>query len=156
MAHPLESSYHWRTPVGVSTVALSTCLGLVSSSTSNRWVPAAVLLVGVWAAFLVVVYVRTRAYILVDGPILRVRRYRRFVELDGRVVVAVREYPTAFGPCYKVWLQGEHQPYRIPSAMLQRGHSALFDWVLTWSDDAQLDKGARRTVDSLRSRGLLR
>lgn len=155
MAHPLELSYNWRTPVAISTIALVTAVGFLASSGTNGWGTVALILGLLWAGLMVVVYLRTRAFMLIEGPILRVRRYRGIVELDGRRVSSVREYPTPSGPCYRVRLIGDDADHHVPSALLRKGHSTLFDWVLAWSPRAELDKGARRTVDQLRTRGLL-
>jgi hypothetical protein len=157
--HPLELSYNWRTPVGVATTGAVVCIGLVSSSHVTGWLPVAIILAGLWLIFMVVVWLRTRAYMLLDGPILRVRRYHGFHDLDGRTVARVQEYLTPSGPSYKVYLQQEMSPgqqrYFVPAALLRKGHSTLFDWVLTWSPHAQLDKRSLRTVDQLRTRGLI-
>ena len=42
-----------------------------------------------------------------------------------------------------------------PTALLRRGHTTLFGWILTWAPQAELDKGARRTLQTLRERGAL-
>ncbi|GAA2094157.1 hypothetical protein GCM10009841_04420 [Microlunatus panaciterrae] len=155
MAHPLESSYNWRAPVGVATIGLIVCVGVLYNGRVAGWLTVALLLVVLWLLFLGIVWLRTRAYMMVDGPILRVRRFRHFQELDGRRVARVAEIRTPNGPSYHVWLHGDQTRYLVPAALLKRGHSTLFDWVLTWSPRAELDRGSLRTIDELRTRGLL-
>lgn len=158
MAHPLELSYNWRTPVGMATVGLIVCIGVLFNSRVNGWAAVAVVLVVMWAAFLAVVWLRTRAYMRFDGPTLRVRRFRGFAEIDGRTVSEVKEFLTPSGPSYKVTAagtDGETRRYIVPTALLRRGHSTFFDWLQTWSPRAELDKGCRRTIDQLRTRGLI-
>lgn len=158
MAHPLELSYSWRTPVTVSGVGLAVCLGILVDSRAYGWGAVAMVLVLMWLLFLGVVWLRTRAYMMVDGPMLTVRRFRTFHTIDGRRVTAVSEFLTPNGPSYRVSTPtdaGQTERHIVPAALLRRGHSTLFDWVLTWAPGSSLDKGCRRTVDQLRTRGLI-
>lgn len=155
MSRPLELSYNWRTPVGITSIGLVICVILLVRSQTNGWLGVVVVLVLLWAAFMAVVWVRTRAMIEVDGYRLRVRRLREIHVLDGRRVASVREYLTASGPSYKVRMFGDEKVYYVPAALLRTGHSTFFDWLLTYSPDAELDKGSRKTIDQLRTRGLI-
>jgi hypothetical protein len=158
MAHPLSLSYNWVTPVSVSSIGLIVCVGLLANSQATGWVTVAIVLAGMWVAFMVVVWLRTRAYMMVDGPMLTVRRFKGFATLDGRTVTAVTEFLTPSGPSYKVSTRdrdGQLRRQIVPAALLRTGHSTLFDWLLTWAPRAELDKGCRRTLDQLRTRGLI-
>lgn len=163
MAHPLELSYNWQTPITISSIGLVVCVGLLANTRVDGWVAVAVVLGLMWLAFLGVVWVRTRAYMLLDGPMLTVRRFRAFTTLDGRRVTDVSEFLTAHGPSYKVRVSstdgdgddGASTRTVVPAALLRKGHSTLFDWVLTWAPRAELDKGSRKTIDQLRTRGLI-
>lgn len=53
------------------------------------------------------------------------------------------------------WRLGRLAPYRVPTGWLRAAHSTLFDWILTWAPQAELDKGSRRTRQTLRERGAL-
>jgi hypothetical protein len=152
MSRPLESSYNWRTPVSISSIGLVICVIVLSRSKTNGWFGVAIVLVLLWAGFMALVWARTRAMIEVDGHQLRVRRFR---ELDGRRVASVREYLTASGPSYRVRMIGDEKTYFVPTALLRKGHSTFFDWLLTYSPDVELDKGSRKTIDQLRTRGLI-
>lgn len=155
MGHPLELSYNWRVPAVVATVVLVGCVFWLARSAADGWLGVAVMLGLLWAAFLLVVWGRTRALIRADGADLTVRRYLHTHVLDGRRVASVREYLTTRGPSYKVKLERDDRTYFVPSAQLQKGHSTFFDWLLTYAPEAELDNGSRRTIDQLRTRGLI-
>ncbi len=155
MAHPLESSYRWRTPVVVASVGALVTASLVAESQVAGWLAVVLLLLALWLAFLGVVWLRTRSFMMHDGPMLKVRRFREFVQLDGRKVEQVRETSSPNGPCYRVRLTDDDRHYYVPAAMLQTGHSTFFDWLQTWAPDADLDKGCRKTIENLQTRGLI-
>ncbi|QGN34550.1 hypothetical protein [Microlunatus sp. Gsoil 973] len=155
MARPLELSYNWRTPVGFASIGLIICVIVLARSRTTGWLGAIAGVVALWMTFMVVVWARTRALIELDGERLRVRRFWNTYLLDGPKVASVREYLTASGPSYKVRLTGDDKTYYVPSALLRSGHSTFFAWLLSHSSDAELDKGARKTLDSLRLRGLI-
>lgn len=155
MPRPLELSYNWRTPVGVATIGLIICVIVLARSRATGWLGAIAALVLFWAVFMAVVWTRTRALIEVDGDRLRVRRFWNIHVLDGSRIASVREYLTARGPSYKVRLTDDDKTYYVPSALLQQGHSTFFTWLLSHSPDAELDKGSRKTIDQLRTRGLI-
>ncbi len=154
----LASSYHWQGPVILATAVAGVFVALLARGQVNGWWTVALIVIAVWAGYLALVRSRARALMAVDGPLLRTRRYRTVTTLDGRRVSAVREFVTAKGPCYLVYVRhedGSTGKAQVPTAWLQGGHSTLFTWVLTWSPRADLDKGSRRTLDRLVSRGLV-
>lgn len=155
MAGPLELSYNWRTPVAIATVGLVICIVFLGRSQTPGWIGVAVVLVLCWAAFMLVVWSRTRALIQVEGSRMTVRRFVDTHVLEGSTVTSVREYLTASGPSYKVKVSGDDRTYHVPAALLRKGHSTFFDWLLDHAPDAELDKGSRRTIDQLRTRGLI-
>ena len=158
MAHPLELSYNWRMPVIVTTVGLVLCVGLLFRSEAVGWLSVALVLIGVWALFVVVVYLRTRAYLMVEGSTLTVRRVRAFHRIEAAQVQAMKEFLTPNGPSYRLIVRddgGGTVRYVAPVALLRGGHSTLFGWILTWAPEAELDKGSRRTLERLRIRGLV-
>lgn len=158
MAQPLELSYNWRTPVTVATIGVIACLGLLSRGRPVGWFSAAAVLVGCWCLLVGVVWLRTRAYLEIDGSVLITRRFGSFHRIEGSQVVAVREFLTASGPCHTlVWRAPDGAEHRqaVPTALLRRGHSTLFTWILTWAPAAELDRRARRTLGQLQVRGLV-
>lgn len=155
MSRPLELSYNWRAPATIATIGLIICVILLARSRTVGWGGAVAGVVVVWAVFMAVVLSRTRALIEVDGDRLRVRRFLTIYELDGPEVAAVREYLTASGPSYKVRLAQDSRTYYVPSALLRHGQSTFLGWLLSHCPDAELDKGSRRTIDRLRTRGLI-
>jgi len=158
MAHPLELSYSWQPPVLFASVGAVVCLGAVlRGSASGRWGVAAAV-VTLWAACVGLVWLRTQAYLLVDGPRLTVRRFRRFHSFDGDQLVRVRQFPTPQGPCYRLVVReqpGGERSYVAPVALLRSGHSTLFGWIRAHAPQAQLDHGCTRTLAQLQVRGLV-
>ena len=157
-AKVLESAYDWRPPVAVSSGLLVVCVGLVAASQAVGWLSAAILLVLGWAAYLGVVWLRTQAYLMVDGDTLTVRTFRDRHAIVGADLVKVVQVLTPSGPSYRLSVRtadGSLRRYRVPTALLRGGHSTLFRWILTWAPQAELDKGSRRTLQTLRDRGTL-
>ena len=126
MAHPLELSYNWRTPAVLATIGAFICLGVLARGRANGWVGASLVVLLLWAVLVGVLFLRTRAYLMVDGDALTVRGE------DGatRRVIA-------------------------PVALLRGGHSTLFAWILAEAPHAELDNRSQRTAERLQSKGLL-
>ena len=158
MSSPLELSYNWRTPAFFATVGAFICLSVLIRGRVSGWLAAAVLVVLLWVIFVGVVYLRTRAYLLVEGDRLTVRQYGRFHTITADQLVAVRQYLTPHGPSYRLTVRDEDGSTRrvtAPVALLRGGYSTLFAWILAEAPHAELDKGSKRTVDRLQSKGLL-
>ncbi len=158
MAHALELAYNWRTPVTFATVGLSVCIGVLVRQQASGWLPVVVILVLAWAGFLVLVWLRTRASLLVDGRRIQVRHARSYHDVDGHQVVAVREVWTPHGPSYRLAVadgEGATRRVTVPAALLRRGHATLFAWILAEAPQAELDAGSARTLAELRRRGLV-
>ena len=126
MPHPLEHSYNWRTATVFASLAALICIGVLARSNVPGRLWALVVVVVLWALIVGVIYLRTSAYLLVDGSRLTVQGS------DGRALRVV-----------------------APVALLRGGHSALFTWILGRAPQAQLDKGSRRTAEQLKTRGLI-
>lgn len=159
MPHPLEQSYNWRTPATFASIAAVICVGALTRGQVNGWLPALVVVVALWALVVSVIYLRTRAYLMVDGSRLTVRRFRRLITIEAADLVAVSEFVTPNGSSYRLSVSGsDGHITRVvaPVALLRGGHSALFRWILTQAPQAHLDKGSQKTVALLKTRGLLR
>jgi hypothetical protein len=158
MAHPLELSYNWLTPAVFATIGASICLGVVVRGRVNGWVGAAVVVLLLWGALVGVLFLRTRAYLMVDDDQLTVRQYRRFHTVTADQLVKVTEFLTPHGPSYRLTIRGEDGATRrvtAPVALLKGGRSTLFAWILAKAPQAELDAGSQRTVERLQSKGLL-
>jgi hypothetical protein len=157
MATPLEPSADWRGPVALSTAGAVLVILLLSLTRSYGWIGLAVLVALLWAGFLVTVWIRTRAFLMVEGPQLTVRRIRSLHTVDGSQVQRVTEYFTRRGPCHKLIVQSERgtRRYTVPTALLRTGHSTLFGWLLRHAPQAELDKRSLKTLEQLRIRGLV-
>ena len=158
MAHPLEPSYNWRTPALFASVAAVICIGALARGRVTGWVSALVVVVALWALIVGVIYVRTRAYLLVDGSRLTVRRFRKFHTIEAADLIAVAEFVTPNGPSYRLTARapdGNTTRIVAPVALLRGGHAALFTWILARAPQATFDKSSLKTLAKLKDRGLI-
>jgi hypothetical protein len=158
VAHPLEQSYNWRTPATFASIAAAICVGVLVHGQVSGWVPALLVVVALWALVVGLIYLRTRAFLLIDGSRLMVRRFRKFQTIEAVDLVAVNEFLTPNGPSYKLTVRGPDGGISrvvAPVALLRGGHSALFTWILTRAPQATFDKGSLKTVAQLKTRGLI-
>jgi hypothetical protein len=102
--HPLEYFYNWRTPAAFASLAAVICIGILVRGRVNGWLPALVVVVVLWALVVGLIYLRTRAYLLVDGSRLTVRRFRKFHPIEAADLVA--EFLTPNGPSYRLTVRG--------------------------------------------------
>jgi hypothetical protein len=124
----------------------------------SGWLPALVAVVALWALVIGLIYLRTRAFLMIDGSVLMVRHVRKLHTVEAADLLAVDEFLTPNGPSYKLTVRGpDGQTSRVvaPVALLRGGHSALFTWILTRAPQATLDKGALKTLARLKTRGLI-
>ena len=158
MPHTLPLSYSWQTPALVASAGAFACVGFVLRGTApGRW-SAAAAVVGLWLVFMLVVWTRTRASMVVDGSRLSVRSLRTVHTVEGAQLVAVEQHLTSHGPSYRLRVRNEDGRVRrctAPVALLRGGHAALFTWILAHAPQAELDRGAARTLERLRERGLV-
>ncbi len=157
MGKPLELSYNWRPSLVASTAALVICLLVLGLTRVTGWASVVALVTLIWATYAAAIYVRTRAFLRVDGPTLTVRHITSLHKLTGSQVKRVTESFTRQGPCHKLTVQTEAgvRRYQVPTALLQGGHSTLFTWLLQYAPQAELDKGSTKTLEQLRIRGLV-
>jgi hypothetical protein len=156
--HPLEPSYNWQTPALFASIAAAVCIGVLVHGRVRGWLPAIIVVVALWALVVGAIYLRTRAFLLIDGSQLMVRRFRAFHTVEASDVVAVNEFLTPNGPNYKLTVRGsDGRTTRVvaPVALLRGGHSALFTWILTHAPQATLDRRSEKTVARLKTRGLI-
>jgi hypothetical protein len=158
MAHPLELSYNWRTPAFIASVAAAICVSALARGQRTGWVSALVVVLALWALIVGLIYLRTRAYLLIDGSRLTARRFRRFHTIEAADLMAVAEFVTPNGPSYRLTVRapdGETRRIVAPVALLRGGHAALFTWILAQAPHATLDKGSLKTLARLKTRGLI-
>jgi hypothetical protein len=158
MAHPLEPSYNWRTPAFFASLAAAICVSVLTRRQVTGWVSALAVVVALWALIIGVIYLRTRAYLLIDGSRLTVRRFRTFHTIEAADLIAVTEFVTPNGPSYRLTVRAPDGGTRrivAPVALLRSGHSALFTWILARAPQARLDKTSQKTVAKLKTRGLI-
>jgi hypothetical protein len=156
MAHPLELSYNWWTPALFASVGAVVCVGIVLRGDGDGRIGVAAVLVVLWAGCLAVVWARTRAVLMTDGPRLSVRRVVSIRTVEGASLVRVQQRHSAAGPCYTLVSRdgaGREQRVVAPVALLRGGVPTLFGWLLTHAPQARLDPGSRRTLERLHERG---
>ncbi|GAA1828622.1 hypothetical protein GCM10009714_07730 [Microlunatus capsulatus] len=142
----------------MTSVGAVVCLGVVLRGDGAGRGGVAVVLVLLWAACLAVVWARTRALLQVDGSRLTIRRVRARHTVAGPDVLAVRQRSSASGPVFTLVCRepgGGTRRVVAPVALLRGGTSTLFRWILEHAPQAELDRGARRTLDQLRVKGLV-
>jgi hypothetical protein len=158
MAHPLELSYNWRTPAFIASVAAAICVSALARAQRTGWVSALVVVLALWALIVGLIYLRTRAYLLIDGSQLTVRRFRRFHTIEAADLMAVAEFVTPNGPSYRLTVRapdGETRRIVAPVALLRGGYAALFTWIQAQAPQATLDKGSLKTLARLQTGGLI-
>jgi hypothetical protein len=141
-----------------ASIAAVICVGVLIRGQASGWVPALVVVVALWALLVGLIYLRTRAFLLIDGSRLMVRHFRTFHTIEAANLIAVNEFLTPSGPSYRLTVRGpDGSTSRVvaPAALLRGGHSALFTWILTRAPQATLDKGSKKTVARLKTRGLI-
>lgn len=158
MAHPLEVSYNWRTPVLFASLGAVVCLGALVRGRVPGWIPVALIVFVLWAAFVALVYRRTRAFLMVEDDRLTLRRYRTLRTVQGADVLRVAQFETPSGPSYRLTVRqpdGGRRRLVAPAALLRRGHPTLFGWILAHAPQAELDAGSRKMLSRLQNRGLV-
>jgi hypothetical protein len=125
MAHPLELSYNWRTPAFFASVAAAICVGALARARATGWLSALVVVVALWALIVGLIYLRTRAYLLVDGSRLTVRRFRKSHTIEAADLVAVAEFVTPHGPCYRSPYEVRTEEPHVSSRRLRCSAAAI-------------------------------
>jgi hypothetical protein len=157
MSSPLTLSYNWQAHLAFASIALTVCLGLLVRGRPLGWLSAGLVLVLCWAVYCGVVWLRTRAYLLVEGPRLTTRHWRRFERVDAAQVREVKELLTPSGPSYRLRVdrEGTQEWVTVPTAVLRGGQSTLFAWILSQAPGVTLDKRSHRTLELLQTKGLV-
>ena len=158
MAHPLELSYNWRTPAFIASVAAAICVGALARGQRTGWVSALVVVLALWALIVGLIYLRTRAYsadrrIAADGSALR-----RFHTIEAADLIAVAEFVTPNGPSYRLTVRAPDGATRrivAPVALATRRAFGPLHVDTGRAPQAQLDKRSRKTLERLKTRGLI-
>jgi hypothetical protein len=97
VAHPFELAYNWQTRACFASIAAAICVGVLARTRVTGWLSALVVVVALWALVVGLIYLRAKAYLLVDGSRLTVRRFRKFHTIEAADLVAVAEFLTPHG-----------------------------------------------------------
>lgn len=151
----LQNSHSVLRPMAVaSVVALLASVAVVSGTGAGRSAVVTVVVLG-WLAFGLSQLALTRASLETQGNLLRVRRLFGWTELSGPQVTRLVQVFTPRGPSFRLCTPGRPRGVLAPCALLHRGQSTLFEWVLTFARDAELDPRSTQTLTLLRERGLM-
>lgn len=155
MAYRLHVSYRWWLPAGVTAiVTLIACVWIGTSVTAGKWTVVIVLaLLG--AGYTASRVALGRAGMETDGPVLRVRRMVGWTEVPGAEVTRVVQRLSLRGPNFRLVTTTRPNGVFVPSALMTGGQSTLFDWLLTFARQAELDPATTTTLWRLRERGLI-
>jgi hypothetical protein len=157
MAEPLELSYNWPFRLVAVTVAALACIVLLALTGTAGWQTIAAFVVLLWVLVAASIYLRARAFLHVEGSELTVRRFKGKHTISGPQVMGVTEYFTRQGPCHRLTVRTEtgSQRYSVPTALFRGGHSTLFGWLGFHAPQAELDRGSAKTLEQLRTHGLI-
>lgn len=154
-AYRLPNSHPVLRPMAIaSLIGLLATVAIVAGAGAGRWAAVAVIAL-CWLAYLLSQLAFTRAAMETQGAVLRVRRLFGWSEVSGPEVTGLVQVLTPRGPSFRVRTTGRPRGVLVPCALVHRGQSTLFDWVLTFAPRAVLDARSLQTLDLLRQRGLL-
>ena len=154
-AYRLRNSHSVLRPMAVaSLIALLTAVAVAAGVGAGRSAAVVVIVLG-WLAYLLSQLALTRAAMETQGPVLRVRRLFAWSEVSGPEVTRLVQVFTPRGPSFRVCTTTRPRGVYAPCALVHRGQSTLFEWVLTFAPRAALDHRSLQTLDLLRQRGLL-
>ena len=157
MAEPLELSYNWPFRLVAVTGAALACIVLLGLTGTTGWQTVAAFVLLLWVLAGASIYLRSRAFLRVEGSELTVRRFKDKHTISGPQVMGVTEYFTRQGPCHRLTVRTDtgSQGYSVPTALFRGGHSTLFGWLGFHAPQAELDRGSAKTLEQLRTRGLI-
>jgi hypothetical protein len=157
VAERLELSYPWKVRLIAGTIAAVVCIVLLAATGTPGWATVAIFVFVLWLMLVGGVYLRTRAHLSVDGSKLTVRHFRGLNTIEGSDVRRVTEYFTRQGPSHKITVETDEgmRRYIVPTALFRYGHSTLFTWLMEYAPQADMDKGSAKTLEQLRTRGLV-
>ena len=157
MAEPLELSFNWPFRLVAVTVAALACTVLLALTGTSGWQTVAAFVVLLWVLVGASIYLRARAFLRVEGSELTIRRFKSKHTVSGPQVLQVTEYFTRQGPCHRLTVRTQtgSQRYSVPTALFRGGHSTLFGWLMFHAPQAELDRGSAKTLEQLRTRGLI-
>ncbi|RCK70317.1 hypothetical protein DT076_06595 [Desertihabitans brevis] len=149
----LDSNQRWQPHVVVASVAAVVLSGLLARGGAPGWPAVVALVLLLLAGYLLLVWLRTRARMAVDGGVLTVRRWSAVHRVRAEEVTGVRQRLSSQGPDFRLDVGG--RTVFVPASRVRRGHSVFFDWLLEGNPGVPLDRGTARTLDVVRSRGLI-
>ncbi|HSN42908.1 MAG TPA: hypothetical protein VLR88_02490 [Propionibacteriaceae bacterium] len=140
------------TIVGAIVVVLSITTALSRSWGALMFLISIVSLLGV---YLLAQWLKTRATLQATADELRVRKVRTTHVLRGPDIAKVKYLFNGRSPDVML-VTTAGKKIAVPTSLLDKGHSVLFDWLTREAPQAELDKRCEMLRDSLVNEGLIR
>ena len=153
-SEPLQNSYHSGMRLVMSGLIFATILVFVVANGQAGVVGSVLILIGLWALYVVPVWLRGRIRLRVDGSHCEVHGALRKAELDGADVAKVQFVFAGRSPDVRLVLR-DGRKVLVVASRLEKGHSTLYEWLRRYAPDAEYDKRALDLRDTLVNRGLM-
>jgi hypothetical protein len=153
-SEPLQSSYHSGTRLVVSGVIFAAIIVFVVANGQAGFVGSAVILVALWALYVVPAWLRGRVGLRVDGPRCEVHGWFRTVGFEGADVARVQFVFAGKSPDVRLVLRNGRK-LLVVASRLEKGHSTLYEWLRRYAPEAVYDPKALDLRDTLVNRGLM-
>jgi hypothetical protein len=152
-SEPLQSSYHSGVRLVVSGLLFATVIVLVVANGQAGAVGSVLILIGLWALYVVPAWLRGRVGLRVDGSRAYVHGLFREVGFDGADVAKVQFVFAGRSPDVRLVLR-DGRKLLVVASRLEKGHSTLYEWLRRYAPEAEYDKRALDLRDTLVNRGL--
>ena len=151
---PMVNTYQWLPRVLGSGVIFGGVATLVLLSDQNGKVPAALLLLALWAAYGIPTWWKGGSGLRAVGDVLTVSSVRGTTEVRAGDVTRVVYVHQGASPDFRLMTRDGRGVF-IATSRLERGHSTLFEWLRQFAPQADYDKRSLDIRDRLISRGLM-
>ncbi len=153
-SEPLQSAYHSGVRLVVSGVIFAAIIVFVVANGQAGVAGSALILVVLWALYVVPVWLRDRVGLRVDGSRCEVHGLFRQVAFDGADVMKVQFVFGGRSPDVRLVLR-DGRKVLVVASRLEKGHSTLYEWLRRYAPEAEYDKRALDLRDTLVNRGLM-
>ena len=151
---PLENSYHGGVRILVSGLLFAVVISFVLFNSQVGVLGAVLILLGLWALYVVPVWFRRRIGLRVDGSRCEVHGLFSAVAFDGADVAKVQFVFAGRSPDVRLVLR-DGRKVLVVASRLEKGHSTLYEWLRRYAPEAEYDKRALDLRDTLFNRGLM-
>ncbi len=153
-SEPLQSSYHAGMRLVISGVIFAAVIVFVVVNGQAGFVGSVIVLIGLWALYVVPAWLRGRVGLRVDGARCEVQGLIRRVAFDGADVARVQYVFAGRSPDVRLVLR-DGRKLMVVASRIEKGHSTLFEWLRRYAPEAVYDQKAIDLRDTLVNRGLM-